>query len=183
MLRFVSYAAVPTAAGSGLVAVSIDNSGFFYTLPTVYRTNRTRCICPWQHKTNPTNFSNVPSVSLSRCFFWTVKVAVASSSSSTINDDMCCGQSTTKHQFQINLVSSTDPINVLLVNKDSSAARPSVTPVPPPKTSLSSASQQLPCSSRQSSFTDNTVTVTTASEASEIKDGDTAVWDHIKQWV
>lgn len=81
------------------------------------------------------------------------------------------GQNTTKQQFQINLVSSADPIDVHLVNKDSDADKPSVTPVPPPKTaSSSSASKKVPGKSQQTSCNDNSVTTATASAAAENKD-------------
>ena len=87
---------------------------------------------------------------------------------------VCTGQNTTKQQFQINLVSCTDAIDVLLVNKDSDADKPSVTPVPPPKTKSLSVSQEAVGKVRQTSCTDNSVTVTTASEASENKDAEIA---------
>ena len=50
------------------------------------------------------------------------------------------GQNAAKQQFQINLISFTDPIDVLLVNKDADADKPSITPVPPLQTDSSSAS-------------------------------------------
>ena len=80
-------------------------------------------------------------------------------------DGFFAGQNTAKHQFQINLVSSTDPIDVLLVNKDSEADKPSVTPVPPPKTKSSSASRKVPGGGRQKSISDNSVTTATTSAA------------------
>ena len=72
------------------------------------------------------------------------------------DDVVCAGQDVTKQQFQINLVSSTDPIRVLLVNKDSNTDKPSVTPIPPPKTGSVKTSQEV---SERTTRTDNAIGV------------------------
>lgn len=95
---------------------------------------------------------------------------------------ICDGQNTTKQQFQINLVSFSDPIDVLLVNKDSDADKPSVTFVPPPKHESSSATQEVPRRSELTSYTDNAVTMTTASEAAENKDMAVSQSSSTVQW-
>jgi len=78
---------------------------------------------------------------------------------------ICVGQDVTKQQFQINLVSSTDPIDVLLVNKDSDADEASITPLPPlfkPTSELSSAAKKLPSLLPASSQAQTFSVVTTA---------------------
>jgi len=70
-----------------------------------------------------------------------------------------------KQQFQINLVSCSDPIDVLLVNQDSDVDRPTVTCVPPRKTESSSPAQEVPTSTVQTSVVDSGVTMPTTPAA------------------
>jgi len=72
---------------------------------------------------------------------------------------VCVGQTTAKQQFQITLVSCTDPINVWLVNKDSDTDKPTVTRVPPFRDESSSPAQVVPGSSGP----DDSVTMPTTS--------------------
>ncbi|KAG8570531.1 hypothetical protein GDO81_011302 [Engystomops pustulosus] len=122
-------------------------------------------------------FSFVTHDDLCNCFNGDTLLAVQAPSGTQLEVPIPeMGQNGQK-KYQISLRSSSGPINVLLINKDSSASKPVAFPVPPPDDIVQPSAQPEPSSTQQPSAP-NTPPPTEENPTKEAEESSTDVQDN-----